>query len=111
MLRPLAPIPPMSNTERQRKFRASHPGYFRKYKPRRNANQQAIRTWTAALAAAQAAETAAAAATAASIETPPARLALPAPPVRLALPAPVEPLEFPALNPAVAKSARQPLAA
>jgi hypothetical protein len=28
----LIPAPPMSNNERQRRFRASLPGYFRKYK-------------------------------------------------------------------------------
>jgi hypothetical protein len=28
----LEPAPPMSNAERQRRFRASHPGYFKKYR-------------------------------------------------------------------------------
>ncbi len=44
----LRPAPPMSNAERQRKFRASHPGYNRKYSghstraQRRRATQQII---------------------------------------------------------------------
>jgi hypothetical protein len=45
----------MSNTERQRRFRASHPGYFNKYKrrvPRGAAAREAARI--VALAAAEA---------------------------------------------------------
>lgn len=46
-------MPPMSNVERQRKFRKSHPGYFKKYKrsARRAAQDMEYRQHAAKLAA------------------------------------------------------------
>jgi hypothetical protein len=73
--------PPMTNLERQRKFRASHPGYSNRYKRKRDkaAIQQTI---LAAMAAAEKAE-----AEKAHAKREP-----------LALPAPVETIEIPGMK-------------
>src|SRR5687767_10347705 len=78
----LTPVPTMSNAERQRKFRESHPGYFRKYHARKRAMAKAVRARM--LAEAQAAADAAKA----------ARATRPL----LMLPAPVELPVIPGLN-------------
>jgi hypothetical protein len=67
--------PPMSNLERQRRFRASHPGYFNKYNARRRAKKTAIVE-----------------------EVPTEALALAAPREPLMLPAPVQTIEIPGMN-------------
>src|SRR5688500_4720459 len=75
----LIPVPPMSNTERQRQFRERNPGYYQRWHARRRALIKARIAEARALAAQP-------------LALPAARqpLALPAMPVRLALPAPVE---------------------
>ncbi len=73
-------FPPMSNTERQRRFRRDHPGYYQRLHAKRRAQERA-----------------ALAAMASATETM-AEKALPAMPVRLALPAPVEPIVIPGMN-------------
>ena len=73
----------MSNVERQRRFRARHPGYFNKYNGRRKAMRLATTAKMRAEILAMEAEARAAA------QAPPAPLALPVKPI-LMLPAPVQ---------------------
>src|SRR5687768_6859203 len=94
----LKPVGPMSNTERQRKFRQSHPGYFRKYyAPKRAARKRADREIRAMLLAQAKAEAEAAAA------------ASPATHPLLMLPAPVEVPVIPGLNAIAITPAPAPL--
>jgi hypothetical protein len=50
----------MSNVQRQRKFRAAHPGYFRKYRTRTPRRSEQVATFLAQVAAAEATMAAAA---------------------------------------------------
>ena len=79
----------MSNTERQRRFRERHPGYYARLHGRKRASEKA--ELARHIAAIQAAAAAAAAAT-------PEPLALPARPQPLLLPAPVKSLEIPGMT-------------
>jgi hypothetical protein len=89
---------PMSNVERQRKFRASHPTYFNKYNGRIKAINKAVKAQGLAQKVAMwAAGKGSAPVELQAILAKREPLTLPAPPVRLALPAPVEVLVFPAL--------------
>src|SRR4051794_23059305 len=100
----LRPVPPMSNSERQRKFRASHPGYFNKYNGRRRTIAKNAKARVIAMLRAQAAE--------ANIATvAPAIFTIPVPTVRLALPAPAIDLTLLAINELAQRHARaQPIA-
>ncbi len=80
----LRPTPPMSNIERQRRFRERHPGYYDRYHASRRAR---IKANGAAMAMATE--------TVAEKVQP---VALPAMVVRLALPAPVETIVIPGMN-------------
>jgi hypothetical protein len=77
----LSPAPPISNTERQRRFRARNPGYFNKYNARRRGNPEATRAYLAAI-----------------VQTAEATVAAAATPSPLLLPAPVQLPLFPGLN-------------
>ena len=80
----LRPTPPMSNIERQRRFRERHPGYYGRY----HANYRA-RIKANVVAIAMATET---------MGETVQPLALPPMVVRLALPAPVETIVIPGMN-------------
>jgi hypothetical protein len=72
--------PPMSNTERQRKFRKSHPGYFKKYYGRKKSIEKHVKARMQAEAqAAKAARDAARAEATLAILVKPQPLMLPAP--------------------------------
>lgn len=75
----LLPVPRMSNTERQRKFRKRHPGYFKKYNGRKKASRLAAQAQLKADARAQAEQAAAEAAAAVTHEPAALPLTLPAP--------------------------------
>lgn len=92
----------MSNLERQRRFRAAHPGYFRKYKTRRRPD------WKAAYAAALAA----ASANVATPEPPalPEPVAMPVKPAPLMLPGPADIPVIPGINAIAAMPAPAPQA-
>ena len=72
--------PPMSNTERQRKFRKSNPGYYKKYYARKRSMGRRVRAQMQAEAqAAKAARDAAGAEATMAILAKPDPLMLPAP--------------------------------
>ena len=85
----------MSNAERQRNFRKSHPGYYARIQAakRASAKRGGAQLMAAMEAAAKTQEAAQAAPLTAAVP-----LALPMPPERLMLPAPVEVLVFPGLK-------------
>src|SRR5690242_9053596 len=85
---------PMSNYERQVKFRQNHPGYFNKYNARRQAATRAMRALRNAGMMAPVVTEGAAPAPMAT----PAPLAIPMPAQRLMLPAPVEAIILPGLK-------------
>jgi hypothetical protein len=87
----IKPAPPFSNAERQRQFRARHPGYFKKYRT-------SIRAFKRAQRHAEAAAAARVAATTVEPLAPPVSVALPAQPAPLMLPAPAELPRFPGMN-------------
>jgi len=80
--------PPMTNAERQRRFRQSHPGYYQRLHAQRRAHIKAL----------CAEQTVAAKCVAATLVSEPVVLKIPIPRERLMLPAPVEVLEFPGLK-------------
>lgn len=96
----LRPAPPKSNTERQRRFRKRHPGYFNKYNHRKRLSKReriALRAEFVAMVAAAEAAQATADAQQANTEapltadaSPQTVLTLPLPTWTHALPAPVD---------------------
>jgi hypothetical protein len=94
----MRPAPPMSNNERQRRFRASHPGYFNKYNGRRKAMRKAAKEKNRAMMAALAAA-----------EAEKARAAAAIPAMSLMLPAPAEIPIIPGMNTIGVTPAQEPL--
>jgi hypothetical protein len=108
----LLPVQPVSNAERQRKFRESHPGYFAKYRVNTKRVRAEVRAQMAQLLRDEAAAKAAAEA---EKQKAAEQLLLPAPRPMLLLPAPVVVVTMPA-TPALPASPelaerRAPLAA
>lgn len=103
----------MSNTERQRKFRAANPGYFNKYNNRRKARRIAAQKWALGVFT-ELAKAKAAALQQQQQQQPAPPLTLPTKPV-LMLPAPVRDPAMDALNALAAslkaKSAGKPVPA